>query len=103
MTRIGPRAWGTWMAVDDRDRLLARLREDGCSQDELDKAIEEGRIATVAVECALGGPPRHTLTQVARRAKLDTRFVRELMHASARPNHSPAELPSADAVEEVDR
>jgi adenylate cyclase len=86
--------------VDDRERLLARLREDGCSREELDRAIEEGRVATIAVECALGGPPAHTLTQVARKAGLDADFVRELILASGRPNPIPRErLYTEDDVE----
>jgi adenylate cyclase len=79
------------MTADDRERLLARLRRAGFSQQELDRAIDEGRIATVAVESALGGPPAYTLTQVARKAKLDPGFVRELMLATGRPNPIPRE------------
>src|SRR5437588_738951 len=48
-------------------------------------------------------PARLTLTQVARRAKLDTRFVRELMLASGRPNPSPGERPYTDDDVEVAR
>jgi adenylate cyclase len=89
--------------VDDRERLLARLSQDGCSREELDRAIEEGRVATIAVECALGGPPAHTLTEVARKAGLDARFVRELILASGRPNPIPRERLYTDADIEVAR
>jgi len=89
--------------VDDRERLLARLREAGCSEPELERAIEEGRIATFAVECALGGSPVHTLTAVAREAKLSPGFVRELMLATGRPSPKPRERLYTDDDVEVAR
>jgi adenylate cyclase len=90
-------------AVDDRDRLLARLRKDGCSGRELERAIEQGRIATVAVERALGGGSVHTLTALAQKSKLEPGYVRELMLAMGRPNPKPRERLYTDNDLEVAR
>jgi adenylate cyclase len=86
--------------TDDRERLLARLHDAGCSTEELEQAAINGRLPTLAVESALGSPATHTLTAVARAARLDTDFVRELMQAMgrARPD-SRAHAFSDDDVE----
>ena len=77
--------------MDDRDRLLKRLREAGCSDADLDRASAEGRLPTLAVEYALGSASMHTLTEAAQASKLDTGFLRELMQAMGRPNPAPRE------------
>ncbi|GAC1524692.1 MAG: hypothetical protein NVS2B6_11520 [Thermoleophilaceae bacterium] len=76
-------------AMDDRDRLLERLRKSGCSKEELEQATAEGRIPTLAVERALGSPDLHTTTAVAREAKLDPAFLKQLMQAMGRPAQVP--------------
>ncbi|MDP9293696.1 MAG: adenylate/guanylate cyclase domain-containing protein [Actinomycetota bacterium] len=55
-------------------------------EEALERATADGRLTTLAVELALGGAGKHTLTQVAADAGLETQFVRELMQALGRPN-----------------
>ncbi|MEA2277322.1 MAG: adenylate cyclase [Solirubrobacteraceae bacterium] len=78
-------------AAVERKRLLERLREAGCGEGEIERAEREGRLPALAVELALGGKGRHTLTQVARSSGLDTAFLRELMQAVGRPNPARGE------------
>ncbi|HEX8105026.1 MAG TPA: adenylate cyclase regulatory domain-containing protein [Solirubrobacteraceae bacterium] len=81
---------------DDHDRLLARLRDAGFQPEEIERADADGRAATLAVEAALGAPPRHTLTHVARESGLPNQFLRELMQAVGRPNPAPREKVYSD-------
>src|SRR5947209_20034189 len=86
--------------MDDRERLLRRLNRAGCSHGDLEQAVAEGRVPTLAVEVAPGGPAVHTLTAVARAAKLDIGFVRDLMRAMGRPSPPPrARVFSEDDLE----
>ena len=73
-------------ASRDRERLLARLREAGIEEEQIERAAAEGRVPTLAVELALGGMGRHSLTHVARESGLGPAFLRELMQAVGRPN-----------------
>jgi hypothetical protein len=41
--------------MSDRERLLARLREAGADEDEIERAAAEERLPALAVELALGG------------------------------------------------
>jgi len=77
--------------IDDREQLLRRLRRAGHDEDELQRAAADGRLATLAVESALGGAGRYTLTHVARAAAIDPRFLRSVMQATGRPNPAPRE------------
>jgi hypothetical protein len=61
----------------DRERLLSRLIDAGCSREELEQAERHERVPVLAVELALGSTAMHTLTGVARASRLDTRFVRD--------------------------
>src|SRR4051794_5057012 len=70
----------------DRDQLVERLREGGCAKREIDAAEAAGKLAAFAVERALGGDERYTLSDLARASGQDTRFLRELMQAIGRPN-----------------
>jgi adenylate cyclase len=72
--------------MSDRERLLARLRGAGVDEEEIERAIAEERLPTLAVELALGGAARHSLTHVAREAGIPAAFLRELMQAVGRPN-----------------
>ncbi len=87
--------------MDDREQLIKGMRRAGRTAAELDRADEEGRIATLAVETALGGGDQHTLSAVAKAAKLQTEFVRELMQALGRPNPRPRERAFTDDDVEV--
>lgn len=89
--------------MDDRERLLRRLRAAGFSVAELDQAAADGRIPTLAVEHALGSPGTHTLTDVARASKLGTPFVRGLMQAMGRSSPAPRELAFSDDDVEIAR
>jgi adenylate cyclase len=80
----------------ERRQLVARLRAAGCSEADIERAEREGRLATLAVELALGGPGRYTLTEVARASALDTAFLRELMQAIGRPNPGRGERAFTD-------
>jgi adenylate cyclase len=73
-------------ASQDRERLLSRLREAGVDDEEIARAAAEERLPTLAVELALGGAGRHSLTHVARESGLAPAFLRELMQAVGRPN-----------------
>jgi adenylate cyclase len=75
--------------VDDRDELVRRLRDAGLTEADILEAERDGRLATLAIETALGGGARHTLTHVARTAGLQPEFVRELMQAMGRPSPRP--------------
>lgn len=89
--------------MDDRERLLKRLRHAGYSDEELEAASEEGRLVTLAVETALGGGLSHTLTAVARESGLDTKFVRALMQAMGRPAPPPRQPGYSDDDVEIAR
>lgn len=82
--------------IDDRDRLILRLRTAGLSEQDIERAASAGRLPTLAVELALGGAERHTLTDVARRAGMPTAFLRELMQAVGRPNPARGERAYTD-------
>src|SRR3954470_18182821 len=70
----------------DRERLIERLRDDGCADADIEAAEQAGRLAAFAVERALGGDERYTLTDLARESGQSTRFLRELMQAVGRPD-----------------
>src|SRR4051794_24640018 len=70
----------------DRERLIERLRDDGCADADIEAAEQAGRLAAFAVERALGGDERYTLTDLARASGQNTRFLRELMQAVGRPD-----------------
>jgi adenylate cyclase len=72
--------------MSDRERLLARLRDAGADEDEIARAAAEERLPTLAVELALGGAGRHSLSHVARESGLSPTFLRDLMQAVGRPN-----------------
>jgi adenylate cyclase len=89
--------------VSDRDELVRRLRDAGRAEADLAEAERDGRLATLAVETALGGGDRHTLTHVARSAGLQPEFVRELMQAMGRPSPRPRQPVFTDDDIEVAR
>lgn len=77
-----------------REELLHYLRASGAG--DVEQAAEEGRLATLAVELALGGPRRHSLSHVARTAGLSPEFMRDLLRASGRPIPRPRERAFTD-------
>jgi adenylate cyclase len=72
--------------VNDRERLRRRLLDAGQTDEVIDRATDEGRLGTLAVELAVFGDEQHTLTAVARAARLPSDYVRELLQAAGRPN-----------------
>lgn len=72
--------------MDDRARLEERLRAAGLSDEDIERAADDGRIPTLAVEMALGGRPELTLTEVSNEVGLPTGYLRELLQAAGRPN-----------------
>jgi adenylate cyclase len=82
--------------IDDRERLIERLRAAGLDEADIASAAQQGRLPTLAVELALGGRERHTLSHVARESGLSTAFLRELMQAVGRPNPGRGERAYTD-------
>src|SRR4051794_31149993 len=80
----------------DRDELLERLREGGYADDDIQAAEDGGRLAAFAVERALGGEERYSLTDLAHESGLGTTYLRELMQAVGRPNPQRGERPFTD-------
>ncbi len=86
-----------------RDELVRRLREMGQGEAAIAAAEREGRLATFAVEIALGGDRKHTLTAVARESGLSPAFLRKLMQANGRPAAAPRERAYTDDDVELAR
>lgn len=88
--------------VDEQAQAKARLalrrylRSVGEGDEAIAEAENEGRLATHAVELALGGARRHTLTQVAKQSGLSPDFMRRLMQANGRPASAPREKAYTD-------
>jgi adenylate cyclase len=89
-------AYAIMVAIDERTHLERRLRHAGLTEAEIRDAAQEGRLPTLAVELALGEPPRHSLTHVARESHLSPAFVRSLMQAAGRPIPAPRERVYSD-------
>ncbi|MFL5821371.1 MAG: adenylate cyclase regulatory domain-containing protein [Solirubrobacteraceae bacterium] len=89
--------------MDDTERLLKRLRDEGVDEEAIARAARQGRLATLAVEAALGGKRRHTLTAVARAAGLAPAYLRTLLQAIGRPNPSRGERGFTDEDIELAR
>jgi adenylate cyclase len=83
--------------------LIERLRALGQSERAIADAEREGRLATFAVEIALGGDRRHTLTGVCRLSGLSPDFLRRLMRASGRPAAAPRQRAYTDDDVELAR
>src|SRR3954454_14180915 len=66
-------------------KLLEQLSEDGVSDDELKKAVEEQRIALLPVERALGASRSLTAEDAAERADVSVEFVRRHRRALGLP------------------
>jgi adenylate cyclase len=72
--------------MDKHDALIDRLRDSGFADHEIEEASDSGGLATLAVEAALGGHGRYSLTAVAREAGIGLPYLRELLQAIGRPN-----------------
>src|SRR5688572_697409 len=81
---------------DGPDRLEARLREDGVPDAVIAAARAEGRLPGLAVEAALGGRGRHSLSWTAQKAGVPAPYLREVLRAAGRPNPVRGELAFTD-------
>ena len=84
-----------------RRRLVEVLLEAGAAEYEILGAAREGRLATLPLDFVLGGPRRYTLTEVARKARLDPKFLRSVMLSLGHANPRPREKRYGDADVEV--
>lgn len=86
--------------AEAHDELVRRLREMGQTERAIEAAERDGRLTTFAIEVALGGDRKHSLTAVARKSGLDREFLRKLLQANGRPAAAPRERAYTD--EDVD-
>jgi adenylate cyclase len=91
------------LPMDPEERLVKHLRQAAVSDETIDRARGEGRLATLAVEVALGDGAEHTLSDVARAAGLRSAYVRELMQALGRPDPGHGEHAFTDEDIELAR
>lgn len=82
--------------AEARDELVRRLRAMGQSETAIEEAEREGRLTTFALEIALGGARRHSLSAVARESGLSRDFLRRLLQANGRPIAEPRERAYTD-------
>src|SRR3954452_11392804 len=88
---------------EDRRRLLEDLSRQGATFEMLEAAVREERLSTLPVEFALNDGSRYTLTEVARRANVDPRYVRAVLLSLGHPNPRPRERRFSDRDVEVAR
>jgi adenylate cyclase len=86
-----------------RRQLLEHLVEVGADDGQLREAAREGRLATLPVEFALKGEPQYTLTQVARKARLDPGYLRSVLLSLEHANPPPRERGFTDEDVETAR
>jgi adenylate cyclase len=79
------------LAPDDEERVRERLLAAGIDEAGVRAASEAGRLGTLAVDVALGGLSGHSLSAVAREARLPVPYVRTLLQAIGRPNPARGE------------
>jgi adenylate cyclase len=72
-------------ARESRAKLLKSLYDDGCSPDELESAVAEGRLALLPAELALGGIGQLTAAEVAERAGVDVEALEAVRRAAGLP------------------
>jgi hypothetical protein len=86
--------------MDERRKLLEQVHEAGV--DGVADRWDDERLASMAVDAALGGPGKHTLTALARAAGVSTATARAVMLALGRPQPARGErLFTDDDVELV--
>lgn len=86
--------------VEAHDELVRRLRAMGQSEQAIKAAERDGRLTTFAIEVALGGDRKHSLSAVARESGLNREFLRKLLQANGRPAAAARERAYTD--EDVD-
>ena len=69
-----------------RRALLERLSNAGVPHDELVKAVEQDRLALLPAQLVIGGRTPYTLSQVAKKGRVDSGYLRQLLLAIGRAN-----------------
>ena len=88
---------------DARKELLKYLSDAGASDDRLKQAVRDGTLTTLPLEFALAGERQYTLTQVARKARLDSAYLRQVLLSLGHPNPRPRESAFSDEDLEMAR
>lgn len=91
------------LGVSHREHLLTRLRESAVSDVDIARAVDSGHLPSLAVEVALGDGGEHTLSELARSARLPVSYAGELMQAFGRPRASPGQHVFTDEDIELGR
>ena len=91
------------MVDHHRKELESRLRDEGVDAGAIRAAGASDQLGTLAVEVALGGRRRHTLSDVSRAADLPTAYLRRLLHALGRPDPGRGERAFTDEDVELAR
>ncbi len=93
---------------ESRRKLLEELVEDGFDLEYLKEAAEQDRLALLPVETVLGGEPRYTAEEVAKKTKLDREFLVRLWNALGMPvagegekAYTKADVDAAKGVHEI--
>jgi adenylate cyclase len=81
---------------DALERLAQRLRGEGMPEAVIAAALAEGRLPGLAVEAALGGRGRHSLSWTAQKAGVPAPYLREVLRAAGRPHPGRGELAFTD-------
>jgi adenylate cyclase len=72
-----------------RRELLEQLAKDGATKEDMTAAVRDGTLSTLPLEFALAGDRRYTLTEVARKTRLESPYLRQVLlslgHANPRP------------------
>ena len=86
-----------------RRELLEHLAGAGASDELLKRAVEDGTLATLPLEFALAGKRRYTLTQVAKKVKLDSPYLRQVLLSLGHPRPRSGEAAFSDEDVEMAR
>src|SRR5258705_13764420 len=79
-------------AREARRKLLEELADDGAPLEDLQRAVEEDRLALLPVERFLGGGgQRYTIAEIAEDAGVDAEVVLRLRQAVGLPRPDPDE------------
>ncbi len=79
-----------------RQELLEQLTEAGATKADLTAAVRDGTLATLPLEFALAGDRRYTLTDVARKTRLESSYLRQVLLSLGHPNPRPRERSFTD-------
>ena len=79
-----------------RRELLEQLAEAGATKAELKAAVRDGTLATLPLEFALAGDRRYTLTEVARKTRLESPYLRQVLLSLGHTNPRPRERAFTD-------